>query len=209
MKTTLWFKPMRLNAFNCSLAFTAMMLGLGATPASSVHAQPVPGMAMGGEPAMGVHEMHAMQGMHGMHGMHGMQGMHPGPMDPARLEKMWQHRLERFDAHMEQMKKRLELTPAQEGAWTQFVSAIRPSPKPGPALVSPQQWRETMQLKAPERMEKMLAIHEARHAQMLANVHLHLEAVKAFYPQLSESQQSVFDKLNWHPRGKRASWQHP
>ena len=58
-------------------------------------------------------------------------------------------------------------------------------------------------------MEKMLAIHEARHAQMLANVHLHLEAVKAFYPQLSESQQSVFDKLNWHPRGKRASWQHP
>jgi hypothetical protein len=199
MKTTLLLKPMRLNAFNRSLAFTAMILGLGAMPATSVHAQPVPGVAMTGEPAMGVHEMHAMQGM---------QGMHPGPMDPARLEKMWQHRLERFDAHLERMKKRLELTPAQEGAWTQFASAIRPS-KPGSVPLSPPQWRETMQLKAPERMEKMLAIHEARHAQMVANVHLHLEAVKAFYPQLSESQQSVFDKFDWPPRGKRASWQHP
>jgi LTXXQ motif family protein len=141
MKTTLLLKPMRLNAFNRSLAFTAMILGLGAMPATSVHAQPVPGVAMTGEPAMGVHEMHAMQ------------GMHPGPMDPARLEKMWQHRLERFDAHLERMKKRLELTPAQEGAWTQFASAIRPS-KPGSVPLSPPQWRETMQLKAPERMEK-------------------------------------------------------
>jgi hypothetical protein len=116
--------------------------------------------------------------------------------------------LERFDAHLERMKKRLELTPAQEGAWTQFAIAIRPS-KPGPAPLTPQQWRETMQLKAPERMQKMLAMHEARHAQMLANVHQHLDAVNAFYPQLSESQQSVFDKLDWYPRGKRASWQHP
>jgi LTXXQ motif family protein len=202
MKTNEFFIPTTLAPLKRTLCLGAVITGLcfGAVLPSSVNAQPAPGMSMGGEQGMGMHDMHDM---------HDMNAMHPGPMNPAKLEKIWQHRMEHFEAHMAMMKKRLEITSAQEAAWNQFVTAMRPTAKPEQMALSPGQWHETMQLKAPERMEKMIAMHESRHAQMLVHMQQHLEAVKAFYPQLSDSQQKLFDKLSAHPWGRRAGWQHP
>ncbi len=194
MNHALSLNPTRLSGFKAHWGCFALILCLGLMQTQLSHAQAAPGMAGPGEPGMG---------------MHGMQGMHHGPMDPARMEKMWQRRMEHFDAHMAQMKKRLDITPAQEGAWGQFVLAIRPADHPEQRPMGPEQWKETMQLKAPERMEKMLAQIEAHHAQRLALMHQHLDALKAFYPQLSEQQQKVFDSISRHPMGKRPGWRHP
>jgi periplasmic protein CpxP/Spy len=168
--------------------------------ANGVYAQPAPGMPMGPGAGMAMHEMHRMNDM---------PPMHMAPMDPARQEKMWQRHLQHFDNHMAEMKKRLEITPAQEGAWSQFVSALRPSDKPEPMAMGREQWREMMQMKAPDRMEKMLALQEARHAQRSAKMHQHLEALKALYPQLNETQQKMFDKMSAHMGGRRQGWHHP
>ncbi len=199
MNNALFFKPNRSVGLGHHWVVPAFVLVFGVFQALAGHAQPAPNRGGVGEPGMGMHEMRDMHGMH---------DMHPGPMNPARMERMWQQHVERFDAHMAQMKKRLEITPAQEGAWSQFVAATRPAGKPEQTPMTPEQWQEMRQLKAPERLEKMLAQHEAHHAQMTAKMHQHLEAVKALYPQLSEEQQKVFDNISMRPMGKRGAWHH-
>lgn len=196
MNNALFFKPTHSVGSRLHWVVSAFVLVFGVFQAIVGHAQPAPNMGGAGEPGMGMHEMRDMH------------GMHPGPMNPARLEHMWQQHVERFEAHMAQMKKRLEITPAQEGAWSQFVAATRPAGNPEHTPMTPEQWQEMRQLKAPERLEKMLAQHEAHHALMTAKMHQHLDAVKALYAQLSEEQQKIFDKISMRPMGKRGGWHH-
>ncbi len=136
-----------------------------------------------------------------MERMHpGMMGEGPwaGPHSKEQLERMWAKRVERFDRRQADFKSRLRITPAQEAAWTQFVQAIRPPQTPPQPPMDRDQMRAIMQLSAPQRMEKMMALHEQAHAQMSQKMHDRLEAVKVFYPQLSPEQQKEFDRFTMH-----------
>ena len=134
------------------------------------------------------------------HNRPGMMGEGPwaGPHSKEQLDRMWAKRIERFDRRQAEFKARLKITPAQESAWTQFVQAIRPPQARPQSEMDREQMRATMQLNAPQRMEKMMAHHEQVQAQMNQKMHERLDAVKAFYPQLSAEQQKEFDRFTMH-----------
>lgn len=107
----------------------------------------------------------------------------------------------------EQMAKRqaalhdaLKLTPAQEPAWTAFVSATAPTPH------APVDRAALANLSAPERMEKMIAMQKERSAKMEA----HLAALKTFYAQLTPEQKGLFDAAikKAHHGGRRGGFMH-
>lgn len=107
----------------------------------------------------------------------------------------------------EQMAKRqaalhdaLKLTPAQEPAWTAFVNATKP------VAHAPVDRTGAASLSAPERMERMIAMHKERTARMEA----HLAAVKTFYAQLTPEQKSTFDAAlkKAHHGGRRGGFMH-
>ena len=118
------------------------------------------------------------------HGMHGsMHGRMKGPMDPAQREG-------RMAKHLAELKTQLKLTPAQEGTWTTFTTAMKPvagmdHKRPAPADVD--------KLTTPERIDKMHALHSERMAQMTAMMERHGAATKTFYAELNADQKKVFD----------------
>ena len=107
-----------------------------------------------------------------------------GRMDPAeRQKKMAEHRAKR----QAELKAALKITPAQEGAWTQFSAAMQP-PAAGQR---PRMDRAEMEkLTTPQRIDRMQQLHAERDAHMKQRG----DAVKAFYAQLSPEQQKVFDE---------------
>lgn len=121
------------------------------------------------------------------HGGPGMGGMgHHDRMDPAKMQ-------ERMDKRAAELKAKLKLTPAQEGAWTTFTAAMKP---PAGMLASHQAEREAMaKLSTPERIDKMKSLRASRDAEMDKRA----EAVKTFYAVLTPEQKKVFDAE--HMRG--------
>jgi protein CpxP len=114
---------------------------------------------------------------------------HHKRMDPAKLkEKMAQRQAE--------LRQQLNLTPAQESAWDAFTAAMTP-----PDFGKRADRAEMEKLTAPERMEKRLQ----RMQQMQARMSKQLEAIKAFYAQLTPGQRATFDesmkKGRHHKRG--------
>jgi hypothetical protein len=92
------------------------------------------------------------------------------------------HRAERLSG----LKEKLKLAPQQEAAWNAFASASQPAMRPGDG----QAMRgEFAKLSTPQRLDKMMAMSEARRAKMAERA----QAIKAFYAQLTPEQQSVFD----------------
>ncbi len=89
-----------------------------------------------------------------------------------------------FDRRMTELKSKLQLTPAQEGAWTKFAEAMRPTP----AAKRPDH-DAMMKLPTPERIDQMRALHQQHTAQMDQRG----EAAKAFYATLSPEQKKRFD----------------
>lgn len=108
-------------------------------------------------------------------------GMPEGP----RAERMQERIQARQAEHQARLKQALQLTPAQESAWQQYLQS-RPSPASAAAMKDRAQWQ---QLSTPERMAQQLAARQARDSQMGA----HLEALKSFYATLSPEQQRTFD----------------
>ena len=107
-----------------------------------------------------------------------------GPRDPAEFRKRM---AERHAKHQAELKSALKLSPAQEGAWTQFTGAMQP-PAPGER---PRMDREEFKkLTTPQRIDLM----EKRGAERQARMKQRGEAVKAFYAQLTPEQQKVFDE---------------
>lgn len=95
---------------------------------------------------------------------------------------------EKRTQHLAALKEKLQLAPGQEAAWNAFAESARPGMRHGGAD------REAMReafatLSTPERLDRMQAMAEARHARMAERA----EAVKAFYAQLTPAQQRVFD----------------
>lgn len=109
-----------------------------------------------------------------------MQGMH------ARGER---HDPAKFKEHMAkrqaELKAKLKITPAQEGAWSTFTASMQPA-----ANRPPRPNREEMaKLTTPERIDRMQAMKTERDARMSQRA----GATKAFYAALSPEQQKVFD----------------
>ena len=108
--------------------------------------------------------------------MHRMEGM--GRHDPAKMQ-------ERMAKHQAELKAKLKLTPAQEGAWSTFTASMQP-----PANRPPRPSREEFEkLTTPQRIDRMQAMKADRDARMAQ----HATATKTFYAALTPEQQKVFD----------------
>jgi periplasmic protein CpxP/Spy len=104
--------------------------------------------------------------------------------DPAKMQAQ---RTERHAARMTALKAKLQITPAQEGAWTAFGAAMQP---PARTLEQHAQFRAEMdKLTTPERIDKMQALKAQRDAEMAKRA----DATKTFYAALSPEQKKVFD----------------
>ncbi|MCX7276157.1 MAG: Spy/CpxP family protein refolding chaperone [Burkholderiales bacterium] len=110
------------------------------------------------------------------------QGPGAGPgmahMDPAKMH-------DRMLKHMAALKAKLQLTSAQEPAWTTFTASMQPAAPMGPRP----DHAEMAKLTTPERIDKMRAMRAERDAAMDKRA----DATKAFYAALTPEQQKVFD----------------
>ena len=105
-------------------------------------------------------------------------------VDPAQFQAQ---RAERHARNMADLKTRLQITPAQEGAWTTFAAGMQPSAR---LVVDRVKFRAEMEkLTTPERIDKMQALKTQRDAEMTQRGN----AVKALYAVLTPAQQKVFD----------------
>ena len=98
-----------------------------------------------------------------------------------RMERRQQYRAERMAA----FKAQLQLTPAQESAWSDFTAtALQPGPRHARLDAE-----GMASLSTPERIDRMRALR----IQRAADADRRGEAVKAFYATLSAPQQHTFD----------------
>lgn len=120
------------------------------------------------------------QGMNGPMEGPGHEGMRAGMHrpDPAKMQEM-------VTKHLAALKTKLQITPAQEGAWATFSAAMQPPAKP----VARPDWNEMQKLAVPERLDKMRAMRAQRQAQ----IDKRDDAIKAFYAVLSPEQRKVLD----------------
>lgn len=99
--------------------------------------------------------------------------------DPAKMQ-------EHMDQRAKRMHDALKITPAQEGAWQTYLSALKAN--------MPQRGQfdraAFKQMPAPERMEKRIEMSRNHITRMESN----LAATKTFYAQLSPEQQKLFDE---------------
>ena len=94
------------------------------------------------------------------------------------------------DRRHAQLKEKLKLTPAQEGAWTTFTAAVK---VPVELMAKRPDFAELAKLPTPERIVKMQALHAQHAAEMNAVMEKRGAATKAFYAVLTPDQQKVFD----------------
>jgi protein CpxP len=109
---------------------------------------------------------------------------HMGRMDPAKMEQMMAKRAA-------DLKAKLKITPAQEGAWTAFTTAMKPDMG---QMAKHQADRAGMEkLSTPERIDKMRTLRAQHMTEMNAAMDKRDDAVKTFYATLSADQKKVFD----------------
>ena len=105
--------------------------------------------------------------------------------DPAKMQEM-------MDRRQAELKAKLSLTAAQEGAWNNYVAAHQP-PAGMTAVRGPEQRRkmreEMEKLSTPERIDRMNTMKAQRDAEMGKRS----EATKRFYAALTPEQQKAFD----------------
>ena len=111
-------------------------------------------------------------------------GERMGRHDPAKM----QARMARKQA---ELKAKLQLTPAQEGAWTTFTANMQPPTYR--ARMTSEQRAEMDKLTTPERIDKMRAMRSQRMAEMNASMDKRADASKIFYAALNADQKKVFD----------------
>jgi protein CpxP len=106
-----------------------------------------------------------------------------GRMDPAKMEQM-------VGKHMADLKAKLKIAPAQEGAWTAFTSAMKP---PAGMMDKRMDHADLGKLSTPERIDKMRSERTQRMADRSAAMDKRDEAIKTFYATLNADQKKVFD----------------
>ena len=115
----------------------------------------------------------------------GPAGERMGHRDPAKMQAMVTKRLA-------DIKARLNITAAQEGAWTSFAAAMQPPAHIG-GRPTPEQRAEFDKLSAPERIDKMRALRTQRMGDRSSAMDKRGEAAKTLYAALSPEQQKLFD----------------
>lgn len=120
----------------------------------------------------------------------GHMGERMGRHDPAKMQVYMAKR-------QAELKAKLKITAAQEGAWTTFTTAMQPPAGMGPggpgARPTPEQRAEFDKLTTPERIDKMRVMRVQHMAEMTAAMDKRGDATKAFYAALTPEQQKVFD----------------
>ncbi len=137
----------------------------------------------------------------GPHGGHHMMGQH----DPAKMQAWMAKR-------QAELKAKLKITPAQEGAWTAFTAAMQPPARMGDRPGAEQR-AEYAKLSTPERIDKMRAMRTQRMTDMNAAMDKRGDATKTFYAALSPEQQKTFDAEHLkmaerHGRGRHEGGMH-
>lgn len=122
------------------------------------------------------------------------------PHGPGMLQQHMQHRRAERQARLKQI---LQITPAQESAWTAWVAARQPAARPRVDR------RELAALPTPERIDRMRALRATRNAEMDRRA----EATKSFYAALTPAQQKSFDaltaeRMGHHGGGRHGGWMH-
>ena len=121
--------------------------------------------------------------------------MHRGDHSSMR-ERMFGNHQERMAKRQAELKAKLKITPAQEGAWTTFAAAMQP---PAGGMMGmrhdPKMKAEMDKLTTPERIDKMQAMRAERMKTMGAAMDKRGAATKAFYAVLSSEQKAVFDAV--------------
>ena len=112
------------------------------------------------------------------------RGEHMGRHDPAKMQA-W------IAKRQAEMKAKLKITPAQEGAWTSYTAAMQPPAHH--ARLTPEQRAEFDKLTTPQRIDKMRELRTQRMTEMGASMDKRGEATKTFYGVLTPDQQKVFD----------------
>ncbi|MDZ7936869.1 MAG: Spy/CpxP family protein refolding chaperone [Rhodoferax sp.] len=121
----------------------------------------------------------------------GQYGDHGRRMDPAKMEAMHAKR-------SDELKAKLKITPQQEGAWKDFVAAMKPPARDKADRPD----REAMaKLTTPERLDKMKAMRTQHTADMNAAMEKRDAATKTFYAGLTAEQKTAFDAD--HAKGRR------
>jgi protein CpxP len=175
--------PMKF-AFNRTASLNSLVLaGLLATMGASAMAQapaaPAAAPATAGKPA-------------------GPHGDRMARHDPAKMQAMIAKR-------QADLKAKLKITPAQEGAWTSYTASMQP-PAHG-ARPTPEQRAEFDKLTTPQRIDKMKEMRTQRMAEMNTAMDKRGEATKTFYAALTPDQQKTFDtehkKFGGHHGGPR------
>ena len=115
----------------------------------------------------------------------GQRSEHMGKHDPVKMQAM-------MAKHQADLKAKLKLTPAQEGAWTTYTTAMQPPAGMGMRPTDAQR-AEMDKLSTPERIDKMRGMRAERMTQMNAAMDKRGDATKTFYAALTPEQQKAFD----------------
>jgi periplasmic protein CpxP/Spy len=161
------------NASKHLIATTLLALGLAAGAQTPPAAAPAaPGASAGHHP----------------------MARHHGRFDPVKMQ-------ERMAKRQAALKQKLQLTPAQEGAWTAYTAAMQ-----RPANLERPDRAELEKLTTPERIDRMRALRAAR----LAEMDRRAEATKTFYAGLTPEQKKVFDAETFrgHRGGRHGGLRH-
>ena len=105
-------------------------------------------------------------------------GQHMGRYDPAQMQAYMAKR-------QTDMKAKLKITPAQDGAWTAFTAAMHPPT----SMMGSRPGAEFDKLTTPQRIDKMRELRTER----IAEMDKRMDATKTFYAALNAEQQKVFD----------------
>ena len=115
-----------------------------------------------------------------------------GRTDPAKMQ-VW------MDKRHAELKARLKLTAAQEGAWTTYTAAMKP---PAELMAKRPDRAELDKLSTPERIDKMKALRTQHMNDMSAAMDKRGDATKALYATLTPEQQKVFDTSAMRHHGR-------
>lgn len=136
-----------------------LLTGLVATFAAAAMAQTPPAAPAGPDGKPAVHQRAAK-------------------FDPAKMQ-------ERIAKRQAELKQKLAITSAQEGAWTAWTSALKP-PAARPDRPSREEFAK---LTTPQRIEKMRTLRAQRQSAMDKRA----DATNTFYAALNADQKKVFD----------------
>jgi len=104
---------------------------------------------------------------------------------PQRDAKFFERMQARRAQHLAALKAKLNLSAAQEGAWSTYTAATAPPARP---MQRPDR-AEFQKLTTPERLDRM----QARQAERQASFAKRADATKSFYAALTPEQQKTFD----------------